>query len=50
MVGNNPWDDLTEKTREILDQTWERIGPMYMSMAHPSWAEGIVEYREKKGK
>jgi len=50
MVGNIPWDDLTEKTKEILDLTWERIGPGYMAMAHPSWAENIFEYREKKGK
>ena len=50
MVGNIPWDDLTEKTKEILDLTWERIGPGYMGMAHATWAEGIAEYREKKGK
>jgi len=48
--GNIPWNELTDKGREIVDQIWEHVSPMYMAMAHSSWAEGLAEYRAKKGK
>ena len=50
VTGNIPWDDLTDKCREILDQTWERQGALGMQAAHPTWIEGLAKYRAKKGK
>jgi acetolactate synthase-1/2/3 large subunit len=49
-VGNLPWDELSEKTKEILDQVWERTPPLWMGMANPNWAEELGKYRAEKAK
>jgi len=50
VTGNIPWDELTDKCREILDQTWERTGALFQTMGHFTWVEGIAKYRADKGK
>ena len=48
VAGNMRWEELTEKSKEILDKTWERTGELYKLMGHPGWHEGIAKYREQK--
>lgn len=49
-VGNIPWDELSEKSKEILDQVWERTPPAWLAMGQPDWPEGLAKYRAGKAK
>ena len=48
VVGNSPWDDLTDMAKEILDSSWERTAELFKKMGHPTWDEGIAKRREGK--
>jgi len=50
VVGNIPWDELTDKCKDLLDQIWERQGALGLQLAHYTWFEGIEKYRAEKGK
>jgi acetolactate synthase-1/2/3 large subunit len=48
-AGNLPWDEVTEKGKELISSVWERCGLAQQGMAHLSWWEGIAQYREERG-
>jgi len=50
VVGNIPWDELTDKSKEILDQTWDITGALFQMTGHPTWIEGLAKYRADKGR
>lgn len=45
-IGHVPWDQLRERAREVISETFEFTLPW----VHPSWPEGVRKFREERGK
>jgi len=49
-IGHIPWDQLHERAREVISETFEYTLPLAQSWIHPSWPEGLRKFREERGK
>lgn len=49
-VGWMEWDKLNPTVQGLIEESWERTLPLVYGWRHPSWAQGVKELREAKGK